>query len=277
VCKRARYATLVLVCVCLGAGLMGCGRRESAVKANEPIPLRLNARDGAVLAATLYPANGMPSCGVVLVHDKGARADQWEGFARRLQQSGIASIAFDLRGHGESTAPEGQPSSFEEFTTRDWLQTLLDIEAARNALPANGIDPENLALVGAGMGANLAAQYAAQDPSIQALVLISPGLEYDGVRIREAFEAYTRRPSMLIATKGDTYASASAQTLKKSASTFCELREYPGGAHGMDVMESLVSARETIVFWLESILKSVSQNGSAAANQREGNTAREGA
>lgn len=276
-CKGARSAALVLVCVCLGAGLMGCGRRESAMGANEPISLRLNTRDGAVVAATLYPANEAPSCGVVLVHDKGARAAQWEGFARRLQQSGIASIAFDLRGHGESTAPEGQPSSFEEFTTHDWLQTLLDIEAARNALPANGIDPENLALLGAGMGANLATQYAAQDPSIQALVLISPGLEYDGVRIREAFEAYTQRPSMLIATKGDTYAAASAQTLKKSASTFCELREYPGGAHGMDVMESLVSARETVVFWLESILKSPRQNASAAPNQREGDTVREGA
>jgi len=170
------------------------------------------------------------------------------------------SNAFDMRGHGHSTAANDQKIPFEKFAARDWLQAILDIQAARNALPANGVDPNNLAIVGAGMGANLATHYAAQDESIQALVLISPGLEYDGVRIREAFESYTRRPSLLIATKSDTYAAASAQTLKKLASTFCEVREYPGGAHGMDVLQSLVSARETVVLWLESILKTSGGN-----------------
>ncbi|MFO7973763.1 MAG: alpha/beta fold hydrolase [Candidatus Hydrogenedentota bacterium] len=259
-CERLYYGTLLLLCALIAPYLTGCGQRARNSYAHKPILLRLDTTDGATIAATLYPANGTPSCGVVLVHDKGANAAQWEDFARRLQQSGITAIAFDMRGHGDSTSPESQPSSFEEFTTRDWLQAILDIQAARNALPAHGVDPDNLAIVGAGMGANLATQYAAQDESIQALVLVSPGLEYDGVRIREAFETYTHRPSLLIATKGDTYAAASAQTLKKSASTFCELREYRGGAHGMDVIQSLVSARETVVFWLEDILKASVEN-----------------
>ena len=202
-----------------------------------------------------YPADEAPSCGVVLVHDKGGTGAQWDGYARRLQQSGISAISFDMRGHGASTGPDGSRVLFETFSTQDWLEAIFDIQAARNALPAHGVDAANLGIVGTGMGANLASHYAAQDETIQALVLVSPGLEYDGVTVQKAFKAYTQRPSLLIATKGDTYAASSAHTLKKSASTFCELREYPGGAHGMDVIHSLISVREGITFWLESILK----------------------
>ena len=235
----------------------GCGPRDAAPSLETPIPLTLTAADGAQISATLYPADDTDhSSGVVLVHDKGGNAGQWNGFARRLQRSGIAAIAFDMRGHGASSGPDGQPVSLRDFTPHDWLQAIYDIQAARNALPAHGIDPDNLAVVGAGMGANLAAHYAAQDETIQALVLVSPGLEYDGVTIRRAFEAYDLRPSLLVATEGDTYAASSAHTLKRNASTFCDLREYPGGTRGMDIIQSLASAREEIVFWLESMLLS---------------------
>ncbi len=234
---------------------MGCGPRDTVSAIETPIHLTLTAADGAQISATLYPARkAQHTSGVVLVHDKGGNAAQWSEFARRLQRSGIAAIAFDMRGHGASTSPEGEPASFRDFTPHDWLQAIYDIQAARNALPAHGIDPDNLAVMGAGMGANLSAHYAAQDETIQALVLVSPGLEYDGVTIRKAFEAYKFRPSLLVATEGDTYAASSAQTLKRHAATFCDLREYPGGTRGMDIIHSMASAREEITFWLESIL-----------------------
>jgi len=268
VCEPFRNRQAFLLCLLAVVNTAACGRRDEASLANAPAALTLTTTDGAVLAATFYPTHAKPSCGVVLVHDKGGDSAQWAGFARRLQQSGIASIAFDMRGHGASTGPEGQKVSFEKFTVGDWLEAILDIQAARNALPANGVDPDNLAIVGAGMGANLATHYTAQDQTIQALVLISPGLEYDGVPVRDAFEAYKLRPSLLIATKGDTYASSSAQALKKTASTFCEFREYPGGAHGMDVIDEMVGVREELAFWLESILRTL-DTGAAIRDETE--------
>lgn len=255
VCERLFHRLLRMAVPVLAVCMTACGPRGAGPAPDAPVALTLTTDDGAVLSATYYPAPSSLSCGVVLVHDSGGSAAQWSAFARRLQQSGIASIAFDMRGHGASTGPEGRQVSHQEFEASDWLRAVFDIQAARNALTANGVDPENLGIVGAGMGANLATHYAARDETIEALVLISPGLEYGGVTIRKAFEAYTMRPSLLIATKGDTYAASSAQTLKRSASTFCDLREYAGGAHGMDVVDSLAGVREELVFWLESILK----------------------
>jgi dienelactone hydrolase len=259
----SRYFLLRIALSLAALSGAACGLRDARSAAEAPVSLALTTTDGATLSATFYPAEGQPSCGVVLVHDIGGSSAEWEAYAKRLQQSGIASIAFDMRGHGGSTGPGGKKVSFRSFEAQDWLEAIYDIEAARDALPEQGVDPRNLGIVGAGMGANIATHYAAQDESIQALVLISPGLEYDGVTIRNAFEAYRLRPSLLVSTKGDTYAASSAQELKENASTFCELREYPGGGHGMDIIRSLVGAREAITYWLEFILKESAEEESA--------------
>jgi dienelactone hydrolase len=241
-----------LAIACLALCLAACGPRGLRSNADAPLPLTLTTEDGRTLPAVFYPAGTKPACGVVLVHDKGGAGSQWAAFATRLQQSGIASLAFDMRGHGAGTE-ESLP--YRDFSPSDWLGAGFDIQAAVHALITHGVDPDNIGIVGAGMGATLATHYAAQDETIQALVLISPALEYDGLSIRRAFEAYIRRPSLLVAAKGDTYASSSARALKKTASTFCELREYDGGAHGIDALDSLSGAREEVAYWLESILK----------------------
>jgi len=250
--KRTPQRLLPLAITGLALCLAACGPRDAASRTDAPLPLTLTTEDSVSLPATFYPAGPKSVCGVVLVHDRGGTAAQWTPFAKRLQQSGIASIAFDMRGHG---AGADGPRSHREFTPSDWLLAGFDIQAAVQALAAHGVDSNNIGIAGAGMGATLATHYAAQDETIQALVLISPALESDGVAIRRAFEAYTQRPSLLVAAKGDTYAASSAQTLKRAASTFCELREYAGGAHGIDLLDSLVGAREEVVYWLESILK----------------------
>lgn len=241
-----------LVALCLALCLTACGPRGLGSDADNPLSLTLTTDDGMTLPALFYSAGTKPVCGVVLVHDKGGSGSQWAAFAKRLQQSGIASLAFDMRGHGAGT---GESLSYRDFSAADWRQAGFDIQAAVHALAAHGVDPDNIGIVGAGMGAILATHYAAQDETIQALVLISPALEYDGLSIRKAFEAYTRRPSLLVVAKGDTYASSTARALKKSASTFCELREYDGGAHGIDALDSLSGAREEVAYWLGSILK----------------------
>lgn len=246
--QRLLPLALMGLALCLSA----CGPRNAASRTDAPLTLTLTTEDGVSLPATFYPAGPESVCGVVLVHDKGGTGAQWAPFAKRLQQSGIASIAFDLRGHG---AGADEPRSHREFTPSDWLRAGFDIQAAVQALAAHGVDPDNIGIAGAGMGATLATHYAAQDETIEALVLISPALESDGVAIRRAFEAYTQRPSLLVAARGDTYAASSAQTLKRAASTFCELREYAGGAHGIHLLDALVGAREEVVYWLESILK----------------------
>lgn len=60
---------------------------------------------------------------ILLVHDAGAAAGEWDDVAERLQAAGHQVAAVDLRGHGQSQAPAG---GYDTDTCADDLATLLD-------------------------------------------------------------------------------------------------------------------------------------------------------
>src|SRR5690349_4286143 len=79
----------------------------------------LRTLDGLRLAATLVQPDAQATSAAVLVHGGGATREEGGFFTRLadgLGQAGIASLRFDLRGHGES---EGRQ---EELT----LSTILN-------------------------------------------------------------------------------------------------------------------------------------------------------
>lgn len=51
------------------------------------------------------PAPGPPRAGVVILHGAGSCKESHHDFARTCVASGLAAIAFDQRGHGESSGP----------------------------------------------------------------------------------------------------------------------------------------------------------------------------
>ena len=74
------------------------------------------------------------------------------------------------------------------------------------------MNPNNIAIVGASIGANVALNYAASDPLIKAVVLLSPGLNYKGVTTSDTIKQY--KGPIYIATAGkDPIADNDPQTL----------------------------------------------------------------
>src|SRR5262245_36031916 len=68
--------------------------------------IRFFTADQVELCGTFYPGSrGPKSPSVLLLHAVGgSRKDPgWEDLATALQKSGCAVLAFDFRGHGEST------------------------------------------------------------------------------------------------------------------------------------------------------------------------------
>lgn len=247
--RRGRW---VAPLCCIAAAALSCGvpRRDRPVDTT-PVALTLRAADHRELAATLYPAPVAGAApGLVLIHMQGADRARWERFAAAAQREGMACIAFDARGHGESKGD----LSFREFGRDDWMRVLLDIHAAHLALLEHGADPDNLALIGAGIGGNLALHYAVRDERIQAVVLVSPGLDFHGVTTGPELDAYGKRPSLLVTAKGDSYSAMSGLTLREQAPGFCELREYEGAAHGHDLLDNAEGATAQILFWLKAII-----------------------
>lgn len=184
----------------------------------------------------------------------GSNRAAWESFAVRAQRAGYLCLAFDARGHGESTGPDGKRLSYRSFDTGDWLAMRNDIAAAHKLLIENAADPASVAIVGASIGANLSLLYSLDHRDIAAIVMVSPGLDYKGVETGKAITDLGKRPVLLVTSQGDSYSAESCATLKRAASGLCELREYAGSAHGANLLDGAPNAAEDILLWLRPII-----------------------
>ncbi len=138
----------------------------------EDVRTTLRTKDGLTLAASFVHPAGTPSSVTVLVHGGGVTRHEG-GFFTRLAAGmaarGVASLRFDLRGHGES---EGRQ---EELTLASILN---DIHVAiRHASALVDDAPANL--LGASFGGGICGYFAAQHPElVRRLVLINPLINY---------------------------------------------------------------------------------------------------
>ncbi|MEU3187436.1 alpha/beta fold hydrolase [Streptomyces sp. NPDC006923] len=128
--------------------------------------------DGLHLAGTLVTPDQRATSAVVLVHGGGVTREEGGFFTRLatdLAETGVASLRFDLRGHGQSDGRQ------EELTLSSILNDIRVVLAyAREATGA-----EDITLLGASFGGGLCAYYTAKRPEeISRLVLFNPQLNY---------------------------------------------------------------------------------------------------
>lgn len=226
--------------ICFAMCLIGC----TPATIPQPEPERISLETPGHLAEALfYPSGRSSGPGIIMVPPLATELTGWDTFAREAQQQGYACIVLSLR-----EPREGQSL---ETALRD---TLKDIAAARAILSERGADSHNTAVIGAGAGANLALLYAARDPALPAIVLLSPGKVYEGLAINEVAQAYGNRPMLMLVSTGDAYAASTARQLKADAAGACELREYAGAAYGLDILHRSRQANEQILLWLRQVI-----------------------
>lgn len=206
-------------------------------------PVTLTSFDGTQLAATLYEPSSRPASGVVLVHMLGRSKDDWEDIAERLEDAGIMALAIDLRGHGRSSGSMATlpPMVGDVASAVAWL-------AARpNARPGS------IAIVGASLGANLAALAAADSPGVQALVLVSPSLDYRGLRLDAAtMKKIGARPVLMMASTQDPYSLRTIRELVAEGSGR-EQRLSTSTAHGTNLLNADSDLARGLVEWLRRL------------------------
>lgn len=127
--------------------------------------------DGLHLSGTLVLPDGARQA-TVLVHGGGVTREEGGFFARLaagLADADIASLRFDLRGHGES---EGRQ---EDLTIAG---ILADIRSAA-ALVRSQAGTDRVALLGTSFSGGICGYYAAQHPAeLASLVMLNPLLNY---------------------------------------------------------------------------------------------------
>ena len=165
----------------------------------------LHTDDGVNLVATWYEPTGRPAPAVVLVHMLQKSRRDWDQLATRMAGEGIGVLAVDLRGHGES-----------QGSAQDHAGMVQDVRAARRfAASRPEVTPGKIGIAGASFGATLAALAAADDATVAGLALLSPTVEYRGMRLDGALRKYGSRPLLLVASDDDGYAMRTVRELQK--------------------------------------------------------------
>jgi alpha-beta hydrolase superfamily lysophospholipase len=203
----------------------------------------LTAPDGTSLAAMLYEGSPRPAPAVVLVHMLGRSKDEWAAVALRLQEMGLTVLAIDLRGHGGSG---GTRTSLSAMTT--------DVRAAAEWLTAHAsVRPGAIAIVGASLGASLSVLAAAEMGTVRGVAMISPSLDYRGLRLDPALTKLGRRPMWLVASTEDPYALRTVRELALSEGAR-EQRLSAARAHGTALFAADPDLTPALVDWLRRTL-----------------------
>jgi len=229
----------VMALIAFVLAVFTCSRADAA-------DVTLTAKDGTKIHATYEPsAKGTNGQGVVLVHADKRSSTDWKFLVSKLSQTGFAAIAPDLRGQGANIPKDTTPPTQTEAQYQAMVQ---DVTAAMDYLKSKGV--RNISLIGATLGANLALQAAAPVKEVTNVILLSPGLTYQGVSTSDALARYGERPLLQVVSKDDGYAAKSALVLDSQAKGKKHLEVYPAAGNGATMLNREPGLESLILSWL---------------------------
>jgi YD repeat-containing protein len=243
----------------LAAAVFVLPARQPAHGAPAAEVVSLVTRDGVQLRLTYFPsgkragteqAKQVPP--VILLHDHKATRTIFNSLAQRLQAvgeepkaPGFAVVSVDLRAHGESTRQglaDGTQANLDaaKINKQGLLaMAAFEMEAVRSFLveknDAGELNLNKLCIVGAGMGANVAVNWALHDWSapplaigkqgqdVKALVLISPKWSYSGLSFQAPMKSRVLKQNvawLLMYGAQDAKAKADADRIEKQLERF---------------------------------------------------------
>jgi len=203
----------------------------------------LATADGATLTAALYEPFHQPAPAVVLLHMLGRSHRDWDETALRLRGAGFLVLAPDFRWMAGG-----------EDQRRELTSLVHDARAALEYLKARpDVVPGRLGIAGASLGASVAALAAADEPSVRALALLSPSLDYRGLRVEAPMRKYGDRAVLLVAAAADPYAMRSARDLAAGGANR-ELLVTDTAGHGTMLLARQPELIDRLVDWFQRTL-----------------------
>jgi dienelactone hydrolase len=249
------YFLLILVITLLGCNSGASNNPSNTVTANNTAAnnsansvattigaqtVAIDSPDGVKIVGTFFESTKANSPAVLLLHQWQSDRHSYDDFARRLQAKGFNVLSIDGRGFGESVkTADGKPVA-PERTDAAVKGMLGDVGAAFDFLSKQkNVDPSRVGIVGASYGSSLAIIYAADNPKVKAVALLSPGLNYFGNMATEpAVRKYGDRDLFVLASKGDTESAEAAENFEKIGNTRYGFMILPvGSLHGTEMFK----------------------------------------
>ena len=202
--------------------------------------ITLKTEDGKNIFGKYYRTNS--STIIILLHMLDKDHNSWDKFAEELYLLNYSVIAIDFRGHGKSSG------KWENFNIEDFNSMILDVKEAKEF----GLleKKSNFVIIGASIGANIALNYAATDKEVKGVALLSPGLDYHGVKIDVATLNYGQRSILLAASEDDKYSADTVRELSSKLVGKKKLVMYKAAGHGTDMFVNEPKLENEIIEWL---------------------------
>jgi dienelactone hydrolase len=161
---------------------------------NDPhrVQIRLN---GKTLEAVYWEPAKRLSPAVLLLAPPGQTKESWVSLGARLRQQGYGVLALELSAGGSSG--DELRAAFE------WMRLRKKVDAAR------------IGLVGAGEAVNAALEFAAREPMVRLVALLSPDAKAPEVETVVRLRDYGFRPILLVS--GETDATRAVSHLAEAA------------------------------------------------------------
>jgi pimeloyl-ACP methyl ester carboxylesterase len=258
--------------------LSGCGRQSSGptdtgvndsshvlaqdgagTHAEAPAPenVKFTTEDDVVIYANYYKPAAETTAAVILIHQRGSSKESWSTIAGGIVAKGYAVLAFDMRGHGQSTkTTDGQ--AVGEPEQGQWWECKKDAQAAIKFLRDKGFN--KIAVVGASVGASIAIYCASENDDVKGLILLSPVIAIDPAVVQAAASLGNRKV-FIYCTKNDDRGGneeSAQQFAGQMADTPHQLHVFDGKDHGTAMLGKKYGdfdVNENILEELDSILK----------------------
>ncbi len=241
-----------------------------------PLRMSVPASDGLILKGELtYPpgATGRSYPLAVFAHQYPATRDSFSPLIADLLAAGVATLAFDERGHGDSTesprgpvvvdTPEGVTldafgAAFVSSAAKVGFHRIENdvVRATGWGVSQNFIDGGRLALIGASVGGSGVLLAAPALPGVRAVATVGAAgaLAFgpDGpARIRTAIERATGIRFLLASSQADAFEAAANAEAWSSGLGHARARVVPGSGHAMAIY---FAVRDELVDFLRDAL-----------------------
>jgi dienelactone hydrolase len=243
--------------------LSSCAIQSQAETPNElqKSKAEFKTDDGVTIMGDYYPPTGRAISPVaILLHMYKHDRTTWAPLVKPLHEAGFAVLAIDMRGHGESTEPASMNLA-ERVTQRDpklFNDMHKDALAAIQWVRAQpNVDQKMLVLIGASVGCSVAIDTMVREPSVDAIVCLTPGANYLGVDSIEHILKTGSRPILLLATEDEREAT---DVLSKSADNATGEIVSPGRIHGTNMFGEVAGIEAKITAFVRDAVRTPAED-----------------
>lgn len=226
-----------------------CVAAEKKKKKKMPLEkhkIEFVTRDKFILAGDLYFANQESNKPlIVLLHSFSLNAQAWKDFAKNLRMKNYNVLAMDLRGHGRSIYNENlKLKSRFYYKNDDWQKLPKDVVDSIRYLKTNypKINTDDVVIIGADIGAaaGAIASMSLKKPP-KKLVLISPMLEFKGLRMPVASSKFYDTQIMMLVSKNNRI------YMNFNTKIPAVIKQYPMGGPGNNLLRANKTAYDDIL------------------------------